>query len=323
MWEVALQQKLWTPDQPKDFTATFSDGEYSHKYYSGRRMWGVFRLLSPSAQLPSEYGNLKTDKPYPFSVKVDKPVSPLGCMAVLRDWYNDSQYSTSVGVGAGAFGTPDRYSTSAADYSVTGNWERTIALYRTSDSVVVQSRSWLPDEVGGVIWFGPHSATATAYVPIVMGMTRVPECLSSGWQGVFNLTQSFWVHRVVENLAQIKFSYMIQDIRDLQSSLESASQSLVDSVSALVSQSATTLRGGRTAVDYDTIFADNAQKARDSFSQLANDLLFKYADGYINRWVGNKFTSTSAGYPVDWLDQDSVGYTTGPPPPPVDAKVQQ
>jgi len=172
--------------------------------------------------------------------------------------------------------------------------------------------------VGGVIWFGPHSATATAYVPIVMGMTRVPECLSSGWQGVFNLTQSFWVHRVVENLAQIKFSYMIQDIRDLQSSLESASQALVDSVTASVSLSSSTLRGGNIRAafdDYDTIFGNNAQKARDSFAQLANDLLFKYADGYINRWVGNKFTSTSAGYPVDWLDQDSVGYTSGPPPP--------
>jgi len=122
MWDVALEQNLWTADQPKDFTATFSDGEYSHKYYSGRRMWGVFRLLSPSAQLPSEYGNLKTDKPYPFAVKVDKPVTPQGCMAVLRDWYNDSAYSTSVGVGAGPFGSPDRYSTNDADSTVTGNW---------------------------------------------------------------------------------------------------------------------------------------------------------------------------------------------------------
>lgn len=122
MWELAAQQKLWTPDQPKDFTATFSDGEYSHKYYSGRRMWGVFRLLSPSAQLSPTYGNLKADKPYPFAVKVDKPVTPQDCMAVLRDWYNDSEYSTSVGVAGGPFGSPDRYSTSTADHAVTGNW---------------------------------------------------------------------------------------------------------------------------------------------------------------------------------------------------------
>lgn len=174
-----------------------------------------------------------------------------------------------------------------------------------------------------MIWFGPHSATATAYVPIVMGMTRVPDCLSSGWQGVFNLNQSFWVHRVVENLAQIKFSYMIQDIRDLQSSLETASQTLLDNMAATVDQSSVALRGSHSTVDYDSVFSANAQKARDAFAQLANDLLFKYADGYINRWVGNKFTSTSAGYPVDWLDQDSVGYTSGPPPPLSEAKFQQ
>lgn len=66
----------------------------------------------------------------------------------------------------GAYGTPDRFGGSTG--GVSGNWERTIALYRTSDSYIVQSRSWLPDEVGGVLWYGPLSAHMTVYTPLMV-----------------------------------------------------------------------------------------------------------------------------------------------------------
>ena len=86
MWEIAKADGLWDESLPRDWTATFSDGEYAHKYYSGRRMWGVFRLLAPETSLPAEYGNLKTDKPYPFTVPVSVAggVKPAGKYVRLR-----------------------------------------------------------------------------------------------------------------------------------------------------------------------------------------------------------------------------------------------
>ncbi len=88
MWEIAILHGLYVDGDVKDFTRTFSDGEYGHKYYSGRRMWGVFRLLSSSSNLSAEYDDLKLDNPspYPFAVKVDKKLAPSDIMAVLRDW---------------------------------------------------------------------------------------------------------------------------------------------------------------------------------------------------------------------------------------------
>lgn len=121
MWELAKEYGLYVDGQPKDFTKTFSDGEYAHKYYSGRRMWGVFRLLAPSQNLPADYVNLKEDAPYPFAVPVDFLVTPQDVISVMRDWYNGTEYSTGAGIASGPFNTPDRY-TGGYDYTGTGSW---------------------------------------------------------------------------------------------------------------------------------------------------------------------------------------------------------
>lgn len=159
MWEIAAKQGLWSEGQPQDFTRTFSDGEYSHKYYTGRRVWGAYRLLAPQLALPALYDNLKEDQPYPVTAQVSVLLTPSDLFAVHRDWYSGTPYDPSeAGVLAGgAFGSPDRYGGGEGESQVQGAWERTIALYRTSSSFVVQSRRWLPAQVGGVIWFGAYA----------------------------------------------------------------------------------------------------------------------------------------------------------------------
>ena len=62
----------------------------------------------------------------------------------------------------------------ANQYGIAGNWERTIGLYRTSESYISQSRKNLPDECGGVLWYGPYSATYTVYTPFAAGMKELP-----------------------------------------------------------------------------------------------------------------------------------------------------
>lgn len=63
MHTIAQGIGAWSPkDGLLDFTKVFSDGEYAHKFYSGRRMWGAYRLMAPTKELPDNYTDLKFEQ---------------------------------------------------------------------------------------------------------------------------------------------------------------------------------------------------------------------------------------------------------------------
>jgi dipeptidase len=317
MWELAQAQGLWSPGQPKDWTKTFSDGEYAHKYYSGRRIWGAFRRLAPfaSAQLGlgPDYIDLKESAPYPFTVKLgqkDKAVSAKLLMDINRDWYEGTEFSTGdSNLAGGAFGSAVRYSGGKNEYyEVDGNWERTIMLHRTSSSIVLQARriKGLSDDRSGVVWFGPHSPLATSYTPLVLALGGAPAGLADAWQGRYSEGSNFHAHRLVANILQIKFDNMVQDLRLLQDQQERNGAALVAPERLLAERGAP-----EAALDALRV---HVVRVRSEFHQLVSTLLFTYADGYVNYFQDGAFVSSSEGYPKWWLQNDAVGYTSGPPP---------
>lgn len=151
-----------------------------------------------------------------------------------------------------------------------------------------------------MIWFGPAAAHATNYYPVLSAMDEVPEVLKWGWQGVYNMSTAYWVHRVVLNVAQIKFDYMIEDIRSLQQKMETKSVQLLQDIVA------------NNDINCSEKVLQNAQEAFAEFKELVHYLLYTYADGYLNFWKNGAFHSQSVGYPAWWLE--AVGYPNGPPP---------
>ena len=78
---------VYGPNGKFDWAGTFSPGEYAHKYYSGRRMWRALSLFAPSLDLKPEYDDPIKSRPYPFSVKPERKLTPFDLMAIHRDWY--------------------------------------------------------------------------------------------------------------------------------------------------------------------------------------------------------------------------------------------
>jgi len=310
MAEVAAAYNMsqhCTSPQACDFTRTFSDGEYAHKYYSGRRMWGAYRLLAPKfteAHLLPTYGSLKDDAPYPATAPVDpeQKITLEALFATHRDHYGGTPYDLTQGLAAGPYGDPNRFSGGAGEAKVSGNWERPISLFRTSDSHIVQARSWLPNPVGGVLWFGPHCPQGSVFTPFPVGILNVPDSYSKGHQGILDKSTAFWAHRSVAQLVDLRYKIAHEDVRQAQVSLEREARHI---------QAFWDQHWSEAKPEYGLLtnqFAQHANAVVKTWWTLFDTLLFKYADG----WDNEPTLGVAIGYPAWWLQK--VGYKHGPPP---------
>merc|ERR1712079_609121 len=63
-------------------------------------------------------------------------------------------------------------------------------------------RHWLPDQVGGVFWFGVDDATFSVHVPFYPHCTKIPPSFATAQTGTvtaFNFDSMFWLNNLVAN----------------------------------------------------------------------------------------------------------------------------
>ncbi len=88
---------------------------------------------------------------------------------------------------------------------------------------MAQSRSWLPNLIGGILWFGVDDTYSTCYTPMYCGIDKIPECfrVGNGDLLTFSETSAFWTFNVVANFAYLRYDTIIPDIQKVQRDLES------------------------------------------------------------------------------------------------------
>ncbi|MEJ2722480.1 MAG: C69 family dipeptidase, partial [bacterium] len=221
----AVEKGYYDPDsgEPFRFNIAYNPPHPEMLRYAATRVWSLFRRAAPSREWPSEYNRgVKGAERYPLWIKPDKKLSTGDVFALMRDHYEGTDYDMTRGIDAGPFGSPYRWRpmTWEADGS-TFTWERPISTQQTGFSYVSQSRSWLPDRIGGVLWYGVDDTYTTCYVPLYCGITEVPKSFRTGSLGEFSWDSAWWVFNFVANFANLKYSYMIKDIQAVQGDLES------------------------------------------------------------------------------------------------------
>jgi len=296
----AIEKGYYDPafGMPFNFSEAYCPADAQKLRYTETRVWSMFRRAAPSREWPVDYHRgVKGAAPYPLWIKPDRKLSRADVFAIMRDHYEGTPYDMTKGVDAGPYGTPNRFRpiTWQVD-SVAYTWERPISTQQTGFSFVSQSRSWLPDAIGGVLWYGVDDTYFTCYVPLYCGITAVPESFARGSLGAFSWDSAWWVFNFVANFANIRYSSMKEDIQKVQRELEST----LDALQPTIERTAIELHAKNPGLletyltDYSTSRGEIVVKR---YRELGELLIRKYNDGYVQDENGRP---QEVGYPESW-----------------------
>jgi dipeptidase len=292
---VAKRHGLWAEGEPLDFARTFAKGGTNEpsegaQLYVSRRMWTAYRRFG-GPPLPTDITDFIMDAPYPATVPVPKgSVGLQDVMGVMRDYYEGTAFDMTQGMAAGPFGSPDRF---GGNKNVTGGWERTIATHHSIVSLVMEARSWLPDPVGGTLWFAPHAAHTSVYAPFPCGMDVLPASYTngSGW-GTVDSGVAAWANRAVFGAVQARFQDSIKEVVAARTVLDNNSLALQASTDAAVKA------GTMSPAAVGALFGRNADAIVAGWWALHNTLIHT--------------ATKDCGYPQWWLQAKDVDYSGGP-----------
>jgi len=286
---------------PFRFCEAYCPATPKNQRYADGRVWSIFRRAAPSMNLSPDYFRaVPGAEPYPLWIKPDEKISFTDVIDLMRDHFEGTDFDMTQGVDAGPYGTPYRWRPMNWFIdSVEYTWERPISTQQTAFSFISQSRSWLPNEIGGVYWYGVDDTYFTCYVPFYCGITDIPECFSTGGMRRFDWESAWWVFNLVSNYSNLKYSFMIEDIRAVQKDIELtavAVQPAIDKVAVELGESDPDLMT-RFLTDYSI---SHAELSVDRWRQLAHHLIAKYNDGYVRDEDGRP---QGEGYPESWLQK--------------------
>ena len=229
----------------------------------------------------------------PLWVKPDRKVSLKQTMDCMRDHYEGTPMDMTRDDDAGTGGVGLAYRWRPMHFEVDGVEylnERATATQQTGFWFVAQAREWLPDPVGGVLWFGVDDAATSPLTPIYCGTTEVPECFSeeNGSMLEYSDESAFWLVNRVANFAYLRYNRMAADIRKVIDEWENARIAELAKIDAKAK--AKYERKPKTAVKYVTAYSTRtAEELFERWQEMDKYLLVKYVDGNIKAETAKGF----------------------------------
>ena len=270
-------------DEDFSFSDTYNPLDYEGLRFCEARVWSFFRMMNPEMNKYFSYINGETVQRMPLYIKPSKQVSVEDIKMCMRDHYEGTPIDMTVGAGSGPFGSPFRsspltYKVDDVEYF----HERPIATQQTGFTFVAQMRSWLPDPIGGILWFGVDDASMGMYVPLYCGINAVPKCFDEKTGNMFNFSWSsaFWVNNWVASMVYNRYSELMPELKELQKKWDNF---FTESVKRTDATAVDMYRKSSTAVtsiltDYSVSQSENVTE---SWRKMGERFMVKYLDGVV------------------------------------------
>jgi dipeptidase len=285
------REKGWYEGDDEDFSFsdTYAPVDFGGARFCEMRVWSFFKDVNDNMEQYFDYasGVIEHEKKFadgrknpnhyatnrmPLWIKPDRKVGVHDMMNFMRDHLEGTPLDMTQDIGAGPYEVPYRWRplTWKVD-DVTYCNERATATQQTGFSFVAQARSWLPDPIGGIFWFGVDDAASCVYMPMYCSMTRAPEKMAEGYGSMmeFKDDAAFWVFNQVSNFAYTRYNVIHPEIASVQQGLEEefikmipsidkAAQSLYESDKALAFKFLTDFsvnNGNNTVMEWKKFYA--------------------------------------------------------------------
>ena len=284
-------------DADFSFAQAYAPLDFGALRFCEARVWSFFNHVNKDMAKFVTYAKGETTDPMPLYIKPDKKLSMRDVQGYMRDHYEGTDLDWSNEYGAGPFNSPYRWSplTWKVD-SVEYCNERPISTQQTGFSFVSQSRSWLPNEIGGIIWFGIDDAAQSVYYPIYVGNTTVPEAMKVGNGDLLNFTweSAFWIHNWVSNMVYDRYSDKIVHVNELQEKIEgnfeTQQSEIEEKALALYKESKP------EAINFLTDYTNNSvTKGLQEWRKMGEYMMVKYIDGVVKKEENGKFKLNDHG----------------------------
>ena len=228
---ISYARKMgWFTGKDADFSwkNTYARPDFSGRRFCDARVWSFFNHYQKGFDryLPWALGKDPNAEDMPLWIIPDRKLSVHDVEMGMRDHYEGTAMALdTTNVGGGIYQMP--YRPTPLQFKVDGKTyfnERPISTQQTAFSFVSQLRSWMPREIGGVIWFGNDDANMVAYTPVYCGNTVQPECYNTpGADAVtFSDKNAFWVCNWVSNMVYPRYSQIFPELQTLRDSLEAS-----------------------------------------------------------------------------------------------------
>lgn len=221
IFQVAIDSGWWNPEnEPFEFCYAYSPSS-RETFSTRRREWRVLSLAAPSLNLHPNSEN------YPFSIKPDEPITKEKMVEIFSDYFEGTDFNfikdlTWVNADGEVEISPLANPFMPYDmnklFKINGGWgwrgERTIARWYTMYATITQSRDWLPDEIGGVVWLAWDNVATSVYTPIYSNITEVNKYFKTpGRIHGYTHDSAWWAFNRLGTLTAQRWGDMRHDVR--------------------------------------------------------------------------------------------------------------